>query len=144
MAAVDDTLDLARIVLDNLQWQHDWTQLQILTHSPTDGTPFPRPIVFGLPPRRLYVHPDDQVALVRSGEVSDKTLLETPEFEWVLPTYLAEKWSTKAFADVFDSLPSQASNHPDRPKRIVFAPMHSDSTVTYYIMHDGIVKPRQN
>lgn len=31
-----------------------------------------------------------------------------------------------------------------RQKRILLATLHDDSTVVYYIMHDGIVKPRQN
>ena len=31
-----------------------------------------------------------------------------------------------------------------RQKRILLAVLHEDSTVVYYIMHDGIVKPRQN
>lgn len=31
-----------------------------------------------------------------------------------------------------------------RQKRLLLATLHDDSTVTYYIMHDGIVKPRQN
>lgn len=32
----------------------------------------------------------------------------------------------------------------NRQKRILLATLHDDSTVVYYIMHDGIVKPRQN
>lgn len=31
-----------------------------------------------------------------------------------------------------------------RQKRLLLATLHDDSTVVYYIMHDGIVKPRQN
>lgn len=31
-----------------------------------------------------------------------------------------------------------------RQKRVLLATLHDDSTVVYYIMHDGIVKPRQN
>jgi tRNA-splicing endonuclease subunit Sen15, fungi type len=30
------------------------------------------------------------------------------------------------------------------PKRILLATLDDDSTVVYYIVHDGIVKPRQN
>jgi tRNA-splicing endonuclease subunit Sen15 len=30
------------------------------------------------------------------------------------------------------------------PKRLLLATVHEDSTVVYYIVHDGIVKPRQN
>jgi len=32
----------------------------------------------------------------------------------------------------------------NRQKRLLLATLHDDSTVVYYIMHDGIVKPRQN
>lgn len=32
----------------------------------------------------------------------------------------------------------------NRQKRLLLATVHDDSTVVYYIMHDGIVKPRQN
>ena len=31
-----------------------------------------------------------------------------------------------------------------RQKRVLLATLHDDSTVVYYVMHDGIVKPRQN
>ena len=30
------------------------------------------------------------------------------------------------------------------PKRVLLATVDDDSTVVYYIVHDGIVKPRQN
>lgn len=31
-----------------------------------------------------------------------------------------------------------------QPKRVLLATLDDDSTVVYYIVHDGIVKPRQN
>jgi tRNA-splicing endonuclease subunit Sen15, fungi type len=31
-----------------------------------------------------------------------------------------------------------------QPKRVVMAILDDDSTVVYYIVHDGVVKPRQN
>jgi len=31
-----------------------------------------------------------------------------------------------------------------RQKRLLLATLQDDSTVVYYIIHDGIVKPRQN
>ncbi|KAF4891052.1 putative tRNA-splicing endonuclease subunit tsp-1 [Colletotrichum fructicola] len=31
-----------------------------------------------------------------------------------------------------------------RRKRLLLAVVHDDSTVSYYLMHEGIVKPRQN
>ncbi|KAI2630459.1 tRNA-splicing endonuclease subunit Sen15 [Xylaria nigripes] len=144
MSEIEYTQNLADRVLDNLKYQHDWTELQTLTRSPTNSAPFVRPLIAGLPPRRLYMHPDDQIALVKSNSVPDSEVFDTPEVELVLPTHISEKWTIKAFAGVFDSLPVQASSHPERPKRIVLAIIHDDSTIVYYLMHDGIVKPRQN
>ncbi|KAI0118859.1 tRNA-splicing endonuclease subunit Sen15 [Nemania sp. FL0031] len=144
MAEVNHGQQLADRVLDNLKYQHDWTELQILTHAPTNPEPLMRPMLTGLPPRRLYVHPDDQAAMVKSSAIADGKIFDTPEVEWVLPTHIAEKWTIKAFAAVFDSLPAQLSSHPERPKRIVLAIVHDDSTIVYYVLHDGIVKPRQN
>ncbi|KAI0435151.1 tRNA-splicing endonuclease subunit Sen15 [Xylaria sp. FL1042] len=144
MAGKDYGQQLADTVLDNLKYQHDWTDLEILIHSSTNSELFIRPMISGLPPRRLYVHPDDQIAMVKSSSVPDGKILDTPEVEWVLPTHISEKWTLKAFAAIFDSLPMQPSVHPERPKRIVLATIHSDSTIVYYILHDGIVKPRQN
>ncbi|KAI0841715.1 tRNA-splicing endonuclease subunit Sen15 [Hypoxylon sp. FL0890] len=135
---------LAASVLDNLRYQHDWTELQILTHSPLDNSPLPRPLISGLPPRRLYLHPDDQIELLKSHRNPEEGIPETPAVEWVLPIHLAEKWTLRGFASVFDSMPSQTSTAPDRVKRVLLATVHDDSTVVYYFMHDGIVKPRQN
>ena len=83
---------------------------------------------------------------------------QLPEREWVLPSHLQEKWSLKGFAEVFDMLdvvpPGDEDEEDDgvgwewrgknRKKRLLLATLHDDSTVVYYIMHDGIVKPRQN
>ncbi|KAI0202157.1 tRNA-splicing endonuclease subunit Sen15 [Astrocystis sublimbata] len=135
---------LADTVLDNLKYQHDWTELQVRTHSSTSSESLMRPMISGLPPQRLYVHPDDQIAMVRASTVPTGALLNTPETEWVLPTHISEKWSLEAFSTVFDSLPAQPSTQPGRAKRIVLAVLHPDSTVVYYHLHDGIVKPRQN
>ncbi|KAI0443412.1 tRNA-splicing endonuclease subunit Sen15 [Xylaria telfairii] len=144
MAETSHGRQLADTVLDNLKYQHDWTELQLLTHPPTNSEPLTRPMISGLPPRRLYVHPDDQIAMVKSSAVPNGQILDTPETEWVLPAHISEKWTLKAFAAVFDSLPMQPLAHPERPRRIVLATIHEDSTIVYYLLHDGIVKPRQN
>ena len=94
---------LAVAVLENLQFQHEWTNLEIHTHSTADRTPLPRPLVSGLPPRRLYLHPDDQIELLRTHRQHDSPLPDIPEVEWVLPTHLAEKWSLKSFASVLST-----------------------------------------
>ena len=93
--------------------------------------------------------------------------------EWVLPVDLREKWTVRQWAEVFDSIsaeppvPRSAEDGPDdepggvrldnseeapsleagtkkRKKRLVMGIVSGDSTVVYYIVHDGIVKPRQN
>ena len=88
--------------------------------------------------------------------------------EWVLPTDLKEKWSLRKFAEVFDaigdeppgvieedekiatqetgeSITGQDGTKKRRGgKRLLLATLGDDSTVVYYVIHDGIVKPRQN
>lgn len=145
---------LALQVLHNLQYQHNWHSLQIHTSSPLNtSAPLPRPIISGLPPRPIYVHPDRQIELIKAG-IEEK---DTPAAkEWVLPTHLREKWSLKQFADVFKAIDrtppdpdktvrsNEETRHPRELKRVLLATIDDDSTVVYYIVHDGIVKPRQN
>ena len=77
------------------------------------------------------------------------------EREWVLPTHLREKWSLRRFAEVFDAVaekPPELDQGVEEAgkgkrrggKRVLLATVSDDSTVVYYIVHDGIVKPRQN
>lgn len=159
MASIDPLEALTKTVLYNLEYQHDWTQLKV-HHQP--GTS--RPLISGLPPRRLYVHPDEQIEIIMAEKNSEERIPQPAEFEWVLPTHLIEKWTIKGFAEVFDSIgaippsanPQETSElgaddaqwlqwrGSKRGKRILMATVQDDSTVTYYLMHDGIVKPRQN
>jgi len=152
---------LAEIVLNNLQNQHDWTELK--TQQPNSG--LSRPLISGLPPRRLYVHPDEQIEIIKAEKDRSERIPQPPDCEWVVPTHLAESWSVKNFAAVFDAIdpipPGGAApldalgaeddgarwmqwRGPKRGKRILLAIVQDDSTVVYYLMHDGIVKPRQN
>ena len=161
---------LALQVQHNLQYQHDWIDLTVHTHSPLSPTRLlSRPLIAGVPPQRIYVHPDEQIELLtRKGDGEDGDGNEVdlkPERVWVLPTHLKEKWSLKRFAEVFDAigrLPPESgsglsagsdqltslvdkSDEGERGvKRILLATVSDDSTVMYYIVHDGIVKPRQN
>ncbi|PQE13116.1 tRNA-splicing endonuclease subunit protein [Rutstroemia sp. NJR-2017a BBW] len=153
-------LHLAAVVLHNLQYQHDWTSLTIHTHSTLTNLPLPRPIVSGLPPKRAYIHPDEQVEILKAEHDTGESIMQVPELEWVLPTHLEEKWSLAQFSSIFDALETVPSGEgvekidesavgarwqgKNRQKRILLATLHDDSTVVYYIMHDGIVKPRQN
>ena len=156
---------LARQIHHNLQYQHEWIELQILAVSPLSGKPFPRPLISGLPPRRIYVHPDDQVEELKKGVKDEEVRVER---EWVLPTSLKENWSLQRFAEVFDAIneePPEIKDDGQRSreqcmednslkqishkkrrggKRLLLATLSDDSTVVYYIVHDGIVKPRQN
>ncbi len=162
MAASHDPLEsLARVVLNNLENQQDWTQLQL-----HDESEQPRILISGLPPRRLYIHPDEQVELLKAERerADGQRIPQAPEFEWVLPMHLAEKPSVSFFARVFDSidtLPPRAATEAARQqdedgaewkqwrsskrgKRVILAITQDDSSIVYYVMHDGIIKPRQN
>ncbi|KAH6661643.1 tRNA-splicing endonuclease subunit Sen15 [Plectosphaerella plurivora] len=155
---------LASSVAANLTNQHDWTHV-IPHRAASDATQHPRalrPLLCGLPPRRLYIHPDEQVAVLQSGAPSSGVNQDS-EAEWVLPVHIKETLSLADFTAIFDSIETlppldvagaAASTALDtdgrdwrgsgRHKRILLAVVHDDSTVSYYIMHDGIVKPRQN
>ncbi|MDI1486935.1 MAG: hypothetical protein OHK93_006197 [Ramalina farinacea] len=159
---------LAREVQHNLLHQHNWTSLRIHTSSPLSHEPLPRPLVSGLPPHRIYVHPDEQIEELKQGLKEEDVGVER---EWVLPTRLKEKWSLRRFGEVFDGISEEpAASTPDETqeeeeeeaampvqthvnvkhgkrrggKRLLLATVGDDSTVVYYIVHDGIVKPRQN
>lgn len=176
---------LALQVKHNLEYEHQWTRLKIHIHSPVTNEMLPRPLISGLPPKRLYIHPDEQVELLKteadrkkkfqkddaSGSKFSEDISASyaqPEPEWVLPAHLREKWSLRKMAEVFDGIShvppddtfskqasdnsitasSNVSNPPNEKwrstKRVVLATVSDDSTVVYYIMHDGLVKPRQN
>lgn len=152
---------LAATIVYNLQYQHDWVDLSIHTTSHLTGMPLPRPLISGLPPRRVYVHPDEQVEILKAEHESGNSIDQSAEREWVLPTHLSEAWSLAKFAEVFDAVEIVPPTEPEledidenevgqkwrgknRQKRVLLATLHDDSTVVYYIMHDGIVKPRQN
>ncbi|OBT70699.1 hypothetical protein VF21_10228 [Pseudogymnoascus sp. 05NY08] len=152
---------LAATVLYNLQYQHEWTELATQTTSTITGSTLPRPLVYGIPPARAYVHPDEQAEILKAEHKTGQSIPLSPEPEWVLPTHINEKWSLKKFAEVFDAIETVPPGSTDtleqeedevgagwrgknRQKRLLLATLHDDSTVVYYIVHDGIVKPRQN
>ncbi|KAH8169522.1 sen15 protein [Sarocladium implicatum] len=128
--------NLTNTVLQNLQDQHDWTTLQVF-----EGPGYPRPVIKGLPPRRLYIHPDDQIEALIQERATGQPMSQAPEEEWVLPIHLTEQWTISRFSAVFDTLDRKDGA---RGKRLVLATVHNDSTVVYYLMHEGMVKPRQN
>ena len=111
------------------------------------------------------MHPDEQIEELKQGLKEEDVGVER---EWVLPTRLREKWSLRRFGEVFDGISEEpAASNPDETqgeeeampmqtlvkvkhgkrrggKRLLLATVGDDSTVVYYIVHDGIVKPRQN
>lgn len=151
-------VNLAETIAYNLKYEHNWADVHVHFTSPLDPLQaLPRPLISGVPHTRIYVHPDEQIEnLVREkrGEKIDDVL----EREWVLPSYLREKWSLRRFAGCFDAVDEEppagdagietALQTPGRQrrggKRMLLATLGDDSTVVYYVVHDGIVKPRQN
>ena len=174
---------LARQTLHNLQYQHDWTALHIHHTSSSSSSSFPRPLISGLPPSRIYIHPDEQIAMLRAHIPESAIAIER---EWVVPTHLREKWSLAKFAAVFDSIdlvplpPGEEGpggggrsgggdfgggtieNRDEGGeeeemrrktigvgtrrggKRVLLGTIGDDSTIVYYLVHEGVVKPRQN
>ncbi|KAF5624021.1 tRNA-splicing endonuclease subunit sen-15 [Fusarium sp. NRRL 52700] len=130
----DPVSNVTSTVVYNLQYQHDWISLKVYE------TTAQRPLIRGLPPKRLYTHPDDQIAALERERATGEPLDQTPELECVLAVHPEEKWCIKRFSEIFDSI---ERNGP-REKRLVLAIVHNDSTVVYYLMHEGMVKPRQN
>lgn len=118
-------------------------------------------LISGLPPRHSYIHPDLQKWLIKNDV--DEAEVDVQR-EWVLPLSLGEKWTLKQFCWVFDGLSerdvvkveSAASEVEGSTtfewkdsKRVILAMLaHNgfggDGTITYYIMQEGEVKPRQH
>src|SRR5687767_12654273 len=77
--------DCPATVLENLKDQHHWTDLHTHTHTQDGSKPLPRTLLSGLPPKRIYVHPDEQAEAIeiqrQTGKRPDPT--QEPEYEWV-------------------------------------------------------------
>jgi tRNA-splicing endonuclease subunit Sen15, fungi type len=161
--------NLALQVLHNLQYQHQWTNLEIHRSTTKNSleTRLSRPLLSGISPKRLYLHPDEQIEIItqererRANRANVETSPEggsnieaealQPEGEWVLPTHLREEWTLERFAEIFDMIEAVPPGYEDRvkikwrsTKRVLLAIVQDDSTIVYYFMHDGLVKPRQN
>ncbi|KAK6356321.1 hypothetical protein TWF718_000682 [Orbilia javanica] len=145
-AETADLLNLRSVVVSNLQHQHYWTDIRLLdTQVDIDenarNDTLPRPMIYGRPPEQLY-NPEP-ASSTNEGSSSEKPPADK---EYVLPVHLTEKLTLRTWASVFDNLPTPSGGGEGdaNKKRIVVAVVSGDSTVVYYIMHDGIVKPRQN
>lgn len=127
---------LLTVVHNNLTNAADWHTTT--THS---GSPYPRPLLTGIPPEPVYVDPSED-------PTAAPTAAALVQREFVLPVDLREKWSPRKMAEVFDALPEGFwgldGKGVVRRKRLLMGVVSEDSTVVYYFVHDGIVKPRQN
>lgn len=95
-----------------------------------------------------------QLQLIKAGLREEDV---EPERIYIVPSVLREKWTLKTFSEVFAGVPTPCEERTresgedgkrkwagDEVKRILLATVDEDSTVVYYVVHDGIVKPRQN
>ncbi|KAI9931851.1 hypothetical protein ASPWEDRAFT_375062 [Aspergillus wentii DTO 134E9] len=168
-------------ILHNLQHQHLWTALHIHDiqlptdpSSPEDQQSKSGFLISGIPPHRVYTHPDEQLYMLERGLRDADIELERM---FVLPTVQGQSWSLRKMAAVFDSLPEgeeepssyEVSDKEDKAaklqeyyeyrtkaratkewgsKRLLLAMvdkgMGGDGTVVYYVVQEGAVKPRQN
>ena len=156
---------LTQQVHHNLTHQHLWTSLRIhepYTLSPTQSIP----LISGIPPQPIYIHPDEQAYMLEHGVRAEDTRVER---EWVIPTAQGQKWSLRRLAEVFGALPERKEELRDGKgevraevreyekrkreeawggKRVLLSmvnrKMGGDGTVVYYVVLEGAVKPRQN
>ncbi|KAL5046222.1 hypothetical protein BDW71DRAFT_67851 [Aspergillus fruticulosus] len=97
-------------VLHNLQHQHLWTSLQIHEMA----TRFPIPLISGIPPHRVYTHPDEQLYMVERGLREEDVELDRM---FVVPTVQGQSWSLEKMAAVFDALPDPAQEEGETESR---------------------------
>ncbi|OGM44624.1 hypothetical protein ABOM_006588 [Aspergillus bombycis] len=121
-SASSDPLSASTIqILHNLQHQHLWTSLQVhnlkdpylrasslgegLATTPSEDQTAPQYLISGIPPHRVYTHPDEQLYLLERGLREEDIELERM---FILPTVKNQPWSLRKMASVFDSLPGEA------------------------------------
>lgn len=102
-------------ILHNLQHQHLWTSLQIHDISAPPGSTIDNPaspsysshngttpaLISGIPPSRVYTHPDEQLYMLEKGLREDDL---KPERVFVIPTAQGQSWSLRRMAAVFDAM----------------------------------------
>jgi len=113
--------DVAETVVFNLTHQHHWTDARI---------------------RRLASLPGDRPLITAVSP-------ESGNREWIVPVRLEENWSLRGWKEVFEALrvdeaAAAAGKDEDVVKRVYMGMVGGDSSVIYYIVHEGLVKPRQN
>lgn len=137
---------MAVAVIHNLREQHGWLNLKLV---PTNSHKITRPLVLGLPPQLLYIHPDDQKKAISDGSIFNGPPIH-PTYECIFCMHAAEFISAETFIDIFD-VRAESTSHLSEYKtqcshseRLMLAVVHPDSSIAYYIIHQGLVKPRQN
>lgn len=126
--------DLAHRVKLNLDLQHLWTDLSVHRMPALSPESFKfldaEELVFvlGRPTDRLY-----------ATDLYDADGL--PSHEWILPVRTESNWSIRRWVSVFESLEAFTN---ESIKRILMAMYTDDSTVVYYFVHNGLIKPRKN
>ncbi|PKX94733.1 uncharacterized protein P174DRAFT_193848 [Aspergillus novofumigatus IBT 16806] len=112
-------------VLHNLQHQHLWTSLQIhdlqgpnfsvssssMSTSTDQLSSSPSFLISGIPPHRIYTHPDEQLFMLERGLREDDIELERM---FVVPTAHGQSWSLRKMAAVFDALPEDEEESNDQ------------------------------
>ncbi|KAK3723566.1 hypothetical protein LTR37_001818 [Vermiconidia calcicola] len=125
---------------------HPDEQIEVLQKQKDEGkTGMPN-----LPREREWVLPShlrEKWSLRRFGEVFNATsTVPSPEDGEALFDNSKRAAHTKEGEGEDDSMDGAPMNkwRISQPKRLLLATLDDDSTVVYYIVHDGIVKPRQN
>lgn len=114
----------AQQVADNLAYQHNWKNVEIF-QIPGLNTTLPIYLCAGEPPEKL--HPDD----------------EAVRREVVLATRLKGKFTVSLWNHVFIQL-NALFGSANTLGRVTMAMVADDSTVTYYFVNDGLIKPKKN
>ncbi|GAD97779.1 conserved hypothetical protein [Paecilomyces variotii No. 5] len=97
-------------IVHNLKHQHIWTSLQVhQLPGTTDQDASSIPLISGIPPNRLYTHPDEQLWMLENN-LRDNDV--GPERFFVLPTTRGQMFTLRKLAAVFDSLPEVEDERP--------------------------------
>ncbi|KAF9895398.1 hypothetical protein FE257_000304 [Aspergillus nanangensis] len=96
-------------ILHNLEHQHLWTSLQVhnleVPSADSESPSLSHFLISGIPPHRVYTHPDEQLYMLEKGLRDEDVDLERM---FVLPTAQGQSWSLRRMAAVFDSLADPA------------------------------------
>ncbi|KAK9457355.1 Sen15 protein-domain-containing protein [Dipodascopsis uninucleata] len=133
-------VDIANKVKLNLDLHHLWTELELHQFPVVDdeksSDAFPYldngeiVLITGRPPDKLYS--------TDSKDPNDDSKILT---EWILPARKESNWSLRKWAVIFKTIEVYTGVIVNR---ILMALYTEDSTVVYYFVHKGLIKPRKN